>query len=115
MRDFVGHGVGRVFHADPVILHYSKYIYSICFKKSTSFIRLLHHMVLGINSFNIWGLGNNEGGRMMLNQTFTIGKYRNNLLYVLIVLITYMMCIQLVMMNNRADAYHGKHQPSHMG
>uniref|UniRef100_A0A7N0TSK8 Methionine aminopeptidase n=1 Tax=Kalanchoe fedtschenkoi TaxID=63787 RepID=A0A7N0TSK8_KALFE len=38
VRDFVGHGVGRVFHADPVILHYR----------------------------------NNEGGRMMLNQTFTI-------------------------------------------
>ncbi|XP_020217677.1 methionine aminopeptidase 1D, chloroplastic/mitochondrial [Cajanus cajan] len=38
VRQFVGHGVGRVFHADPVILHYR----------------------------------NNEGGRMMLNQTFTI-------------------------------------------
>lgn len=38
VREFVGHGVGRVFHADPVILHFR----------------------------------NNEGGRMMLNQTFTI-------------------------------------------
>ncbi|GAB2279670.1 Methionine aminopeptidase 1D, chloroplastic/mitochondrial [Dionaea muscipula] len=38
VRDFVGHGVGRVFHADPVILH----------------------------------CRNNERGRMMLNQTFTI-------------------------------------------
>ncbi|KAL5752935.1 hypothetical protein ACOSP7_023119 [Xanthoceras sorbifolium] len=38
VRQFVGHGVGRVFHADPVILHYR----------------------------------NNDGGRMMLNQTFTI-------------------------------------------
>ncbi|XP_027360277.1 methionine aminopeptidase 1D, chloroplastic/mitochondrial isoform X2 [Abrus precatorius] len=38
VRQFVGHGVGRLFHADPVILHYR----------------------------------NNEGGRMMLNQTFTI-------------------------------------------
>ncbi|XP_057449509.1 methionine aminopeptidase 1D, chloroplastic/mitochondrial [Lotus japonicus] len=38
VRQFVGHGVGSVFHADPVILHYR----------------------------------NNEGGRMMLNQTFTI-------------------------------------------
>ncbi|CAK8539747.1 unnamed protein product [Lathyrus sativus] len=35
---FVGHGVGRVFHADPVILHFR----------------------------------NDEDGRMMLNQTFTI-------------------------------------------
>ncbi|KAL3525702.1 hypothetical protein ACH5RR_014074 [Cinchona calisaya] len=35
---FVGHGVGRVFHSDPVILHYR----------------------------------NNERGRMVLNQTFTI-------------------------------------------
>lgn len=102
-----------------ILLYYTTVNTFIVFvlKKSTSFIRLLHHMVLGINSFNIWGLGNNEGGRMMLNQTFTIGKYRNNLLYVRIdlFLITYMMCIQLVMMNNRADAYHGKHQPSHMG
>lgn len=24
VRQFVGHGVGRVFHADPVVLHYSK-------------------------------------------------------------------------------------------
>ncbi|CAL5366995.1 unnamed protein product [Camellia sinensis] len=38
VQQFVGHGVGRVFHADPVILHYR----------------------------------NNEHGRMMLNQTFTI-------------------------------------------
>lgn len=38
VRQFVGHGVGRVFHADPVVLHYR----------------------------------NNEGGRMLLNQTFTI-------------------------------------------
>lgn len=38
IRQFVGHGVGRVFHADPVVLHYR----------------------------------NNEGGRMLLNQTFTI-------------------------------------------
>lgn len=38
VREFVGHGVGRVFHADPVILH----------------------------------CRNNESGRMMLNQTFTI-------------------------------------------
>ncbi|XP_031254408.1 methionine aminopeptidase 1D, chloroplastic/mitochondrial-like [Pistacia vera] len=38
VRQFVGHGVGRVFHADPVILHYR----------------------------------NNDHGRMLLNQTFTI-------------------------------------------
>ncbi|XP_054792218.1 methionine aminopeptidase 1D, chloroplastic/mitochondrial-like isoform X2 [Prosopis cineraria] len=38
VRQFVGHGVGHVFHADPVILHYR----------------------------------NNDDGRMMLNQTFTI-------------------------------------------
>ncbi|KAE9613031.1 hypothetical protein Lal_00027387 [Lupinus albus] len=38
VETFVGHGVGRVFHADPVILH----------------------------------CRNNERGRMMLNQTFTI-------------------------------------------
>lgn len=38
VQQFVGHGVGRVFHADPVILHFR----------------------------------NNEDGRMMLNQTFTI-------------------------------------------
>ncbi|KAJ7952875.1 Methionine aminopeptidase [Quillaja saponaria] len=38
VRQFVGHGVGRVFHADPVILHHR----------------------------------NNDGGRMVLNQTFTI-------------------------------------------
>lgn len=38
VRMFVGHGVGRVFHADPVILHYR----------------------------------NNDGGHMVLNQTFTI-------------------------------------------
>ncbi|KAB5556946.1 hypothetical protein DKX38_007855 [Salix brachista] len=38
VRHFVGHGVGRVFHADPVVLHFR----------------------------------NNDGGRMMLNQTFTI-------------------------------------------
>ncbi|XP_072953659.1 methionine aminopeptidase 1D, chloroplastic/mitochondrial [Typha angustifolia] len=38
VRQFVGHGVGRVFHADPVILHYR----------------------------------NNERGRMLLGQTFTI-------------------------------------------
>lgn len=38
VEQFVGHGVGRVFHADPVILHFR----------------------------------NNESGRMMLNQTFTI-------------------------------------------
>lgn len=38
VRSFVGHGVGRVFHADPVILHYR----------------------------------NNDGGQMLLNQTFTI-------------------------------------------
>ncbi|GAB4846997.1 Methionine aminopeptidase 1D, chloroplastic/mitochondrial [Ancistrocladus abbreviatus] len=38
VHQFVGHGVGRVFHADPVILH----------------------------------CRNNDGGRMMLNQTFTI-------------------------------------------
>ncbi|CAI0429939.1 unnamed protein product [Linum tenue] len=38
VRTFVGHGVGRVFHADPVVLHYR----------------------------------NREGGRMKLNQTFTI-------------------------------------------
>ncbi|KAL5099283.1 hypothetical protein RYX36_003610 [Vicia faba] len=38
VEQFVGHGVGRVFHADPVILHRR----------------------------------NNEDGRMMLNQTFTI-------------------------------------------
>ncbi|KMS95988.1 hypothetical protein BVRB_003470 [Beta vulgaris subsp. vulgaris] len=38
VRQFVGHGVGRVFHAEPVIQH----------------------------------CRNNEGGRMILNQTFTI-------------------------------------------
>ncbi|PPS00855.1 hypothetical protein GOBAR_AA19808 [Gossypium barbadense] len=38
VRQFVGHGVGRVFHADPVVLHFR----------------------------------NNDGGRMVLNQTFTI-------------------------------------------
>lgn len=38
VRQFVGHGVGKVFHSDPVILHYK----------------------------------NNERGRMLLNQTFTI-------------------------------------------
>ncbi|KAG7011197.1 Methionine aminopeptidase 1D, chloroplastic/mitochondrial, partial [Cucurbita argyrosperma subsp. argyrosperma] len=38
VRQFVGHGVGRVFHADPVILHFR----------------------------------NNDGGRMVSNQTFTI-------------------------------------------
>ncbi|CAL5187904.1 unnamed protein product [Lathyrus oleraceus] len=38
VEQFVGHGVGRVFHAEPVILHFR----------------------------------NNEDGRMMLNQTFTI-------------------------------------------
>ncbi|KAI6668345.1 hypothetical protein NL676_016171, partial [Syzygium grande] len=38
VHQFVGHGVGRVFHADPVILHFR----------------------------------NDEGGRMVLNQTFTI-------------------------------------------
>uniref|UniRef100_A0A803KSD7 Methionine aminopeptidase n=1 Tax=Chenopodium quinoa TaxID=63459 RepID=A0A803KSD7_CHEQI len=38
VRQFVGHGVGRVFHADPVVLH----------------------------------CRNNDGGRMILNQTFTI-------------------------------------------
>ncbi|KAF2544133.1 hypothetical protein F2Q68_00028694 [Brassica cretica] len=38
VRQFVGHGVGRVFHADPVVLHFR----------------------------------NNEAGRMVLNQTFTI-------------------------------------------
>ncbi|KAI0499079.1 hypothetical protein KFK09_019980 [Dendrobium nobile] len=38
VRQFVGHGVGRVFHADPVILHFR----------------------------------NNEHGRMVLGQTFTI-------------------------------------------
>uniref|UniRef100_A0A1D1Z0N1 Methionine aminopeptidase n=1 Tax=Anthurium amnicola TaxID=1678845 RepID=A0A1D1Z0N1_9ARAE len=38
VRQFVGHGVGRFFHADPVILHYR----------------------------------NNERGRMLLGQTFTI-------------------------------------------
>ncbi|KAF7130857.1 hypothetical protein RHSIM_Rhsim10G0119200 [Rhododendron simsii] len=39
VRQFVGHGVGRVFHADPVIMHYR----------------------------------NKDPGRMILNQTFTIG------------------------------------------
>ncbi|XP_020269290.1 methionine aminopeptidase 1D, chloroplastic/mitochondrial [Asparagus officinalis] len=38
VQEFVGHGVGRVFHSDPVILHYR----------------------------------NNEHGRMLLGQTFTI-------------------------------------------
>lgn len=38
VQQFVGHGVGRVFHSDPVILHYR----------------------------------NNERGRMLLGQTFTI-------------------------------------------
>ncbi|XP_013624804.1 PREDICTED: methionine aminopeptidase 1D, chloroplastic/mitochondrial-like [Brassica oleracea var. oleracea] len=38
VRQFVGHGIGRVFHADPVVLY----------------------------------LRNNEAGRMVLNQTFTI-------------------------------------------
>ncbi|KAI4330623.1 hypothetical protein MLD38_028896 [Melastoma candidum] len=38
VRQFVGHGVGRVFHADPVVLHHR----------------------------------NNDRGRMVLNQTFTI-------------------------------------------
>lgn len=38
VRQFVGHGVGLVFHADPVVLHYR----------------------------------NNDRGRMVLNQTFTI-------------------------------------------
>ncbi|XP_071730935.1 methionine aminopeptidase 1D, chloroplastic/mitochondrial-like [Rutidosis leptorrhynchoides] len=38
VKSFVGHGVGRLFHSDPVILHYR----------------------------------NNERGRMLLNQTFTI-------------------------------------------
>ncbi|GLT50165.1 hypothetical protein SLA2020_236720 [Shorea laevis] len=38
VQQFVGHGVGRVFHADPVVLHFR----------------------------------NNDGSRMVLNQTFTI-------------------------------------------
>uniref|UniRef100_M4D285 Peptidase M24 domain-containing protein n=1 Tax=Brassica campestris TaxID=3711 RepID=M4D285_BRACM len=38
VRQFVGHGIGRVFHSDPVVLHFR----------------------------------NNEAGRMVLNQTFTI-------------------------------------------
>ncbi|XP_042485367.1 methionine aminopeptidase 1D, chloroplastic/mitochondrial-like isoform X3 [Macadamia integrifolia] len=44
VRQFVGHGVGRVFHADPVILHFR----------------------------------NNEGGRMVLGQTFTIGDLHDS-------------------------------------
>lgn len=26
VQQFVGHGVGRLFHSDPVILHYSKFL-----------------------------------------------------------------------------------------
>lgn len=26
VETFVGHGVGRLFHSDPVILHYSNYL-----------------------------------------------------------------------------------------
>lgn len=43
VQQFVGHGVGRVFHSDPVILHYSK-----CFQPVTLllcfhlFIFLIH-------------------------------------------------------------------------
>ncbi|KAH9616118.1 hypothetical protein KSS87_012836 [Heliosperma pusillum] len=49
VRQFVGHGVGRVFHADPVIQHFR----------------------------------NNDGGQMILNQTFTIGNLLICSLYVL--------------------------------
>ncbi|KAJ6997351.1 methionine aminopeptidase 1D [Populus alba x Populus x berolinensis] len=56
VRHFVGHGVGRVFHADPVVQHFSN---RPDFELSS------------VISFHIL-CGNNDGGRMMLNQTFTI-------------------------------------------
>ncbi|RVW55411.1 Methionine aminopeptidase 1D, chloroplastic/mitochondrial [Vitis vinifera] len=55
VRMFVGHGVGRVFHADPVILHYSNYPNL--------------HNIIPVCAIYFW---NNDGGHMVLNQTFTI-------------------------------------------
>ncbi|KAF8023148.1 hypothetical protein BT93_F0596 [Corymbia citriodora subsp. variegata] len=38
VRQFVGHGVGRVFHADPVVLHFSKLHNKFFFLQFTCFI-----------------------------------------------------------------------------
>ncbi|RRT50214.1 hypothetical protein GW17_00050898, partial [Ensete ventricosum] len=59
VRQFVGHGVGRVFHADPVILHFKV---SCSIKLRSSY------------SNQLFFAGNNERGCMLLGQTFTIGN-----------------------------------------
>lgn len=63
VRQFVGHGVGRVFHADPVVLHFRKF----CFLE---FPLSPPNKLSFSASFSI--TGNNEAGHMVLNQTFTI-------------------------------------------
>lgn len=69
VRQFVGHGVGRVFHADPVIMHYS-----ISLERSPLHVTYKHVFL------KIWRIefpfyiGNKDPGRMILNQTFTIGN-----------------------------------------
>ncbi|KAF9682365.1 hypothetical protein SADUNF_Sadunf05G0101400 [Salix dunnii] len=88
VRHFVGHGVGRVFHADPVVLHFSTqpdFELSALSSHFTNYVVLIIagfllaftlSLVRYINILNansgMFFSGNNDGGRMMLNQTFTI-------------------------------------------
>jgi hypothetical protein len=92
VRHFVGHGVGKVFHAEPVVLHFSefltltKHIFTSCClvsRLSQGSSCTLHHIWMWSVPWTLKFTGNNEWGRMMLNQTFTIGTpfYSLPLLY----------------------------------
>ncbi|KAJ0041552.1 hypothetical protein Pint_28075 [Pistacia integerrima] len=89
VRQFVGHGVGRVFHADPVILHYSNYpklyLFMILFAFGLGYLQqltsgdgLANDKVFEGSAYAVYNKypfcisGNNDHGRMLLNQTFTI-------------------------------------------
>ncbi|KAH7566561.1 hypothetical protein JRO89_XS08G0188400 [Xanthoceras sorbifolium] len=72
VRQFVGHGVGRVFHADPVILHYSNYSELYLFTHFVGFWSSVESSTNAVYNNLLLLAGNNDGGRMMLNQTFTI-------------------------------------------
>ncbi|KAJ4846719.1 Methionine aminopeptidase 1D, chloroplastic/mitochondrial [Turnera subulata] len=78
VRQYVGHGVGRVFHADPVIVHHSTTLsieISLCclfFCSSISSEAVAGERLKIIKATAFLFSGNNDVGRMMLNQTFTI-------------------------------------------
>lgn len=81
---FVGHGVGRIFHSEPLIYHQCEYWYCFQHHNFNLFALLVEEVIanlllvwLNFLELTVYVLesGNDRPGRMVENQTFTIGMY----------------------------------------